>query len=110
MCGSDARQGGHQVAQKSTNTTFPFRSESFTSVPSVVLREKSGAALPLSDAGPPPPSSAADRTRGPTPASNPRATSPRSQRRGRDHKRRFIMHLSEKVRSERRCSSCPFEE
>src|SRR4051812_48494336 len=106
MCGSDARHGGHQVAQKSTNTTFPFKSESFTSLPSVVLRAKFGAALPLRDSGPAPASLAADTARGPIPASNPRAISPSSQRRGRDQKRRFIMHLSGKVRPEQYCSPC----
>src|SRR5690242_16907413 len=37
------RQGPHQVAQKSTSTTLPRRSESLTFLPSGRLASKSGA-------------------------------------------------------------------
>src|SRR4051794_7218524 len=50
-CGKDRRQGGHQVAQKSSTTTLFFRSESFTLPPSSVSSAKSGAGLPSSDSG-----------------------------------------------------------
>src|SRR5580700_2101999 len=46
MWGRLARQGPHQVAQKSRRTTFPRRSESFTVCPSMVRAEKSGAGFP----------------------------------------------------------------
>src|SRR4051794_24345393 len=50
MCGSDLRQGGHQVAQKSTTTTFFFRSESLTFFPSSVSKAISGAGFPSAGA------------------------------------------------------------
>src|SRR4051812_11179552 len=45
-CGSDLRQGGHQVAQKSSTTTLPFWSDSLNGLPSTVSSDTSGAALP----------------------------------------------------------------
>src|SRR5512136_2739203 len=44
--GTSSRQGGHQVAQKLTSVTFPFRSESLVSFPARSRTAKSGAALP----------------------------------------------------------------
>src|SRR6516225_4263800 len=43
--GISARQGGHQVAQKSKMTTLPLKSESFTGFPSTSLKCHSGAAI-----------------------------------------------------------------
>src|SRR5258707_324512 len=43
--GISARQGGHQVAQKSRMITFPLKSESFTSFPSTSVSCQSGAAI-----------------------------------------------------------------
>src|SRR5512133_3978820 len=44
--GISSLQGGHQVAQKLTSTTFPLRSESFCSLPARSLATKSGASAP----------------------------------------------------------------
>ena len=44
--GISTRQGGHQVAQKFTTTTFPFKAERLASPPPRTGRVKSGAALP----------------------------------------------------------------
>src|SRR5581483_7668307 len=41
--GTDSTHGGHQVPQKSSSTTFPFRSSSEMYSPSAVVIEKSGA-------------------------------------------------------------------
>src|SRR5260370_41985835 len=43
--GISARQGGHQVAQKSKMTTLPLKSESLTGFPSTSLNCQSGAAV-----------------------------------------------------------------
>jgi hypothetical protein len=43
--GISARQGGHQVAQKSKITTLPLKSESFTGFPSTSFNCQSGAAI-----------------------------------------------------------------
>src|SRR6516162_7678893 len=43
--GISARQGGHQVAQKSKMTTLPLKSESLTGFPSTSLNCQSGAAI-----------------------------------------------------------------
>ena len=44
--GTSTRQGGHQVAQKSSSTTLPLRSDSFTAWPLMSLRRKSGGVRP----------------------------------------------------------------
>src|SRR5690606_6170028 len=47
IAGKDLIQGAHQVAQKSSTTTFPFRSSKETSLPSRSFRLKPGAGLGL---------------------------------------------------------------
>jgi hypothetical protein len=42
----DATHGPHQVAQMSTRTSFPRKSESFIVLPSGPITEKSGAMSP----------------------------------------------------------------
>src|SRR6187402_3678437 len=46
--GLSARQGPHQLAQKSTSTYLPLNDESFTGRPLVSFCEKSGAREPMS--------------------------------------------------------------
>ncbi|MEL7367937.1 MAG: hypothetical protein AAFN74_03420 [Myxococcota bacterium] len=41
-----ATQGGHQVAQKSTSTTFPSKSSSFAGSPAKVTAANGGAVTP----------------------------------------------------------------
>src|SRR3954451_9517718 len=48
MCGSEATQGPHQVAQKSSTITLPFKSASATVDPSTPVSLKSGAGFPSS--------------------------------------------------------------
>src|SRR6476469_3913298 len=49
--GRACRQGGHQVAQKSSSTVFPLRDSLVTVLPSRVWREKAGAGSPIFGAG-----------------------------------------------------------
>src|SRR5947207_15809578 len=44
--GISTRHGGHQVAQKLTSTTLPFRSSIFDCLPSSVVKEKEGMGWP----------------------------------------------------------------
>ena len=45
--GISTRHGGHQVAQKLTSTTLPFRSSIFDCLPSSVVKEKEGMGWPV---------------------------------------------------------------
>src|SRR4051812_43582959 len=45
--GFSARQGPHQLAQKSTNTYFPLKSANLTGRPSVLFCVKSSMGVPL---------------------------------------------------------------
>src|SRR6266496_1571875 len=47
MAGISERQGGHHVAQKPINTTFPFREAAEMVLSFISLREKSGAFFPV---------------------------------------------------------------
>jgi hypothetical protein len=46
LCGIEATQGPHQVAQMSSSTVLPRKSESFISLPSGPTAVKSGARSP----------------------------------------------------------------
>ena len=46
LCGIEATQGPHQVAQMSSSTVLPRKSESFISLPSGPTTVKSGARSP----------------------------------------------------------------
>src|SRR5690606_16092710 len=64
MRGISRRQGRHQLAQKSTSTTLPRRSDSETVPPASASRVKSGASLPTDGrlaAHPAPAASSSDR-------------------------------------------------
>src|SRR2546423_8607260 len=45
--GISTRHGGHQVAQKLTSTTLPFRSSIFDCLPSSVVKENEGMGRPV---------------------------------------------------------------
>src|SRR4030065_2723746 len=63
MAGISARQGGHQVAQKLTRTTFPRRSDRVTCPPPSKSGVKSGALKPSRGLGGASPVTAAAGTR-----------------------------------------------
>src|SRR4051812_7988938 len=46
VCGRDSMQGPHQVAQKSSTTTLPRKSDSLSGLPSLSATVKSGAGVP----------------------------------------------------------------
>src|ERR1051325_6358439 len=51
VSGSPLRHGGHQVAQKSRRTTFPFRLESDTVLPFILVTCRLGAGDPRETGG-----------------------------------------------------------